>query len=85
SMYLLIWAVVILALVSVVNFLDSRAGRAVRALKFGTVMPEAMGGDTARLKIVIFVYAAVLAGISGWLYAHLQQAVNPTPFGLKYG
>jgi len=71
SMYLLIWVVVILALVSVVNFLDSRAGRAVRALKFGTVMPEAMGVDTARLKIVIFVYAAVLAGISGWLYAHL--------------
>lgn len=85
SMYLLIWAVVILALVSVLNFLDSRAGRAVRALRFGTVMPEAMGVDTARLKIVIFVYAAVLAGISGWLYAHLQQAVNPTPFGLKYG
>jgi len=85
SMYLLIWVVLILALVSVVNFLDSRAGRAVRALRFGTVMPEAMGVDTARLKIVIFVYAAVLAGISGWLYAHLQQAVNPTPFGLKYG
>ncbi len=85
SMYLLIWVVVVLALVSVVNFLDSRAGRAVRALKYGYVMPEAMGVDTARLKIVIFVYAAVLAGISGWLYAHLQQTVNPTPFGLKYG
>ncbi len=85
SMYLLIWVVVVLALVSVVNFLDSRAGRAVRALKYGYVMPEAMGVDTARLKIVIFVYAAVLAGISGWLYAHLQHTVNPTPFGLKYG
>ena len=85
SMYLLIWAVVILALVSVQNFLNSRAGRAVRALKYGYVMPEAMGVNTARLKIVIFVYAAVLAGISGWLYAHLQHAVNPTPFGLKYG
>jgi len=85
SMYLLIWVVVVLALVSVVNFLDSRAGRAVRALKYGYVMPEAMGVDTARLKVVIFVYAAVLAGISGWLYAHLQHTVNPTPFGLKYG
>ena len=85
SMYVLIWIVAILALVSVQNFLNSRAGRAVRALKTGTVMPEAMGVDTARLKIVIFVYAAVLAGISGWLYAHLQHAVNPTPFGLKYG
>ncbi|WP_082221440.1 branched-chain amino acid ABC transporter ATP-binding protein/permease [Herbaspirillum chlorophenolicum] len=85
SMYVLIWVVAILALVSVQNFLNSRAGRAVRALKFGTVMPEAMGVDTARMKIVIFVYAAILAGISGWLYAHLQHAVNPTPFGLKYG
>jgi len=27
----------------------------------------------------------MLAGVSGWLYAHLQHAVNPTPFGLKYG
>jgi branched-chain amino acid transport system permease protein len=37
------------------------------------------------MKIVIFVYAAVLASISGFLYAHLQRAVNPTPFGLNHG
>src|SRR5450830_689161 len=85
SMYVLIWVVVILALISVKNFLNSRTGRAVRALKFGYVMPEAMGVNTAWIKIVIFVYAAMLAGVSGWLYAHLQHAVNPTPFGLKYG
>jgi len=85
SMYMLIWVVVILALVSVKNFLNSRTGRAVRALKFGYVMPEAMGVNTVWLKIVIFAYAAMLAGVSGWLYAHLQHAVNPTPFGLKYG
>jgi len=34
---------------------------------------------------VIFVYAAVLAAISGFLYAHLQRSVNPTPFGLNHG
>ena len=85
SMYVLIWVVAILALVSVKNFLNSRTGRAVRALKFGYVMPEAMGVNTVWLKIVIFAYAAMLAGVSGWLYAHLQHAVNPTPFGLKYG
>jgi len=85
AMYVLIWSVVILALISVMNFLNSRTGRAVRALKFGHVMPEAMGVNTAWIKIVVFVYAAMLAGVSGWLYAHLQHAVNPTPFGLKYG
>ena len=37
------------------------------------------------MKVVIFVVAAMLACVSGFLYAHLQRAVNPTPFGLNYG
>ena len=48
-------------------------------------MAEAMGINTAWMRVVIFVYAAVLAAISGFLYAHLQRAVNPTPFGLNHG
>ena len=48
-------------------------------------MAEAFGVDAGRLKIVIFVYAALLACISGWLYAHLQRFVNPTPFGINQG
>ena len=44
-----------------------------------------MGVNTAWMKIVIFVIAALLACISGWLYAHMQRAVNPTPFGLNQG
>jgi branched-chain amino acid transport system permease protein len=48
-------------------------------------MAEAMGINTAWMKVVIFTYAAILASISGFLYAHLQRAVNPTPFGLNYG
>ncbi len=42
-----------------------------------------MGVDTARTKITIFVIAALLASVSGWLFAHLQRAINPTPFGLN--
>ncbi len=48
-------------------------------------MAEAFGVDTVRLKIVVFVYAALLASVSGWLYAHLQRFVNPTPFGINQG
>ncbi|VVD59041.1 ABC transporter permease subunit [Pandoraea terrigena] len=85
QMFYLIWIVVVLAVVSVKNLLDSRPGRAIRALKGGGVMAEAMGVNTAWMKVVVFVYAAVLASISGWLYAHLQRAVNPTPFNLNHG
>ncbi|XQU69160.1 branched-chain amino acid ABC transporter permease [Cupriavidus sp. H18C1] len=85
SMFYLIWVVVLLAVVAMQNLLDSRPGRAIRALKGGGVMAEAMGVNTAWMKVVVFVVAAVLACISGFLYAHLQRAVNPTPFGLNYG
>ncbi|MGE5472043.1 MAG: ABC transporter permease subunit [Bacteroidota bacterium] len=83
--YYLIWSTVLLAILAVRNLLDSRVGRAIRALKGGSVMAEAMGIDTPRTKIVIFLIAALLAGVSGWLYAHLQRFVNPTPFGLTQG
>ena len=48
-------------------------------------MAEAMGVNTPRQKIVIFLIAAVLASVSGWLYAHLQRFVNPSPFALNQG
>jgi branched-chain amino acid transport system permease protein len=85
QMYFLIWVVVLLAVVAVQNLLNSRPGRAIRALKGGGVMAEAMGVNTTWLKIVAFVLAALLACVSGWLYAHMQRAVNPTPFGLNAG
>ncbi|WP_409515248.1 ABC transporter permease subunit [Caballeronia sp. GaOx3] len=85
SIYYLIWVVVLLAVISVQNLLNSRPGRAIRALRGGGTMAEAMGINTAWMRVVIFVYAAVLAAISGFLYAHLQRAVNPTPFGLNHG
>jgi ABC-type branched-subunit amino acid transport system ATPase component/ABC-type branched-subunit amino acid transport system permease subunit len=83
--YYLIWTIALAALWMTGNLLDSRQGRAVRALKGGIDLAEAFGVDAARLKIVVFVYAALLACVSGWLYAHLQRFVNPTPFGLNQG
>ncbi|MDR2154986.1 MAG: ATP-binding cassette domain-containing protein, partial [Burkholderiaceae bacterium] len=85
EMFYLIWAAVILAILAISNLLNSRPGRAIRALRGGGVMAEAMGVNTGWMKVVIFVFAAILASISGFLYAHMQRAVNPTPFGLNYG
>ncbi|HUY02169.1 MAG TPA: branched-chain amino acid ABC transporter ATP-binding protein/permease [Rhodocyclaceae bacterium] len=83
--YYLIWLMLLAMLWAARNLLDSRSGRAIRALKGGGLMAEAMGVDTARLKTAIFLIAALFACVSGWLYAHLQRFVNPTPFGLGIG
>ena len=81
----LIWSVVLLIVWTVHNMLDSREGRAMRALKGGTLMAEAMGVNTTRFKTILFVLAAQYACVSGWLYAHMQGFVNPTPFSLDQG
>jgi len=83
--YFLIWGIALAALWATDNLLDSRPGRAIRALRGQLEMAEAFGVDTVRLKIIVFVYAALLACVSGWLYAHLQRFVNPTPFGINQG
>jgi branched-chain amino acid transport system permease protein len=80
-----IWCTVVIALVLTANLLDSRAGRAIRALRGGAIAAASFGVDTPRTRTLAFVYAAILAGIAGWLYAHLQRAVNPTPFGANAG
>lgn len=83
--YYLIWVAVLLAMWATRNLLDSRPGRAIRALKSGGGMAESFGIHMASYKVIIFVYAALLASVSGWLYAHMQRAVSPSPFGLNYG
>ena len=83
--FALTWTIVVLAALAIIHLLDSRAGRAMRSLRSGTLMAEAMGVSTLRYKIIIFLIAALLASLSGWLFAHFQRTVNPSPFGLKMG
>lgn len=83
--FVLVWAMVVLGAFALQNLLDSRTGRAIRALKSATQMAEAMGVNTFRHKVGIFLIAALFASISGWLFAHFQRTVNPSPFGLKMG
>ena len=85
TIYFAIWIAVLVSALLTMNLLDSRTGRAIRALRRGHIAAEAFGVHTPRAKLLVFIYAAVLAGLSGWLYAHFIRAANPTPFGAQAG
>jgi ABC-type branched-subunit amino acid transport system ATPase component/ABC-type branched-subunit amino acid transport system permease subunit len=85
TIYFAIWIAVLVSALLTMNLLDSRTGRAIRALRRGHIAAEAFGVQAPRAKLLVFIYAAMLAGLSGWLYAHLERAVNPTPFGAQAG
>ncbi|HEX5393728.1 MAG TPA: branched-chain amino acid ABC transporter ATP-binding protein/permease [Rhodocyclaceae bacterium] len=85
KIYYLIWLFALAAFITTDNLLDSREGRAIRALKGGTLMAGAMGADTSRARMIVFLIAALHASAAGWLYAHMQRLVNPSPFNLHHG
>ncbi len=78
-----VWIGVALSVLATLNLLDSRAGRAIRALRGGALAASSFGVSLLATRMLAFCYAAVLAGLAGWLYAHMQRSVNPTPFGLN--
>jgi len=73
-------AVVLLAL----NLIESRTGRALRALHGSEVAAEMMGIDTARAKTGVFVLAALIAALAGSLFAHQQAFVSPDSFNFFF-
>lgn len=80
--YLLIWTFNVAVFVAAYNLLDSRAGRAIRSLR-DPLMAESFGVDATRVKVRVFVLAALLAGLSGWLNVHYVSIVNPGPFNIN--
>ncbi|MGB3276161.1 MAG: branched-chain amino acid ABC transporter ATP-binding protein/permease [Castellaniella sp.] len=82
AMYYLVWAVVGLAFLFSRNLLDSRPGRAIRGLRGGSTLLASVGADAYRLRLSLFVTAALLAGLAGWLYAHMNRFVSPSPFSV---
>ncbi|MCD2174290.1 branched-chain amino acid ABC transporter ATP-binding protein/permease [Rhizobium sp. C4] len=84
-LHAVIWGALLLSGIATLNLLDSRVGRAIRSLRRGSTMAESFGISASYAKLTVFVYAAVLAGLSGWLYAFFQSAVTPSPFNLNSG
>ena len=78
--YYVVLLFVAVAICATQNLLKSRIGRSIRALRAGPAVSEAFGIEIAHTKRVAFIYAALLAAAAGWLYAHMQRSVNPTPF-----
>ncbi len=71
---------VLITLVVVLNLINSRAGRAIKACRDNRIAAESMGVNVTRYKMMAFVTAAVLAGMAGALYGLNSSTVVPTQF-----
>lgn len=76
----LIYVVVVLGCLVVFNFVNSRYGRACKAVREDELASETLGVNTTQVKVLAFVLAALLASIAGWLYAGSFYVIKPDMF-----
>lgn len=82
--YYLIWGSALGATILALNLVDSRVGRALRALHASEVAAASLGVDTDRYKVKIFIFSACLASIAGSLYAHYLSFISPKTFNIFF-
>jgi branched-chain amino acid transport system permease protein len=80
----LTWGGLLLLLGLAGNLMDSRIGRALRAIHGSEAAAEAAGVPTARFKLAIFAAAGASTALAGALYAHYLTFINPSPFGFGF-
>ena len=80
--YFIAWAVVIIGLLILINLIHSRVGRALRSLHDNEEASNAMGVDTSRYKLNVFVISAVFATVAGVFMTHFNASIGPGEAGV---
>lgn len=76
--YYIAWGLLILGMILLRNLIDSRVGRALRSIHGSEEAAAAMGVDTARFKLQVFVLSAVFAAVAGVFLTHYNGGIGPS-------
>lgn len=70
SNFFIAFAVVLLTMFVIMNFVNSKHGRAIKAMKNNKIAAESCGVNLKSYKLLAFVMGAFFAGVAGVLYGH---------------
>jgi branched-chain amino acid transport system permease protein len=76
--YYIAWGVLLIGMVLLRHLIDSRVGRALRAIHSSPEAADSMGVDTARFKLYTFVLSAIFAALAGVLLTHYNGGIGPS-------
>lgn len=81
-LHYLLWGLALLSLLLCLNLVRSGVGRGLAALAGDETAAAALGVDTRRAKVKVFVLSAILASVAGSLFAHTYGFISPDSFGI---
>lgn len=82
SNYYIAWILLTLGVVLLINLIDSRVGRALRAIHGAEDAADSMGVDTTAYKLNVFVLSAVFAALAGVFMTHYNGSIGPSEAGV---
>ncbi len=80
--YYIAWGILTIGALLLINLINSRTGRALRAIHASEEAASAMGINTARSKLYIFVISAVFAAVAGAMLTHYNGGIGPSEAGV---
>ena len=83
-LYILALLLVLLTLMIIQNYIRSKHGRAVTAIRDNEIAARASGINVTKYKLMTFILSAAFAGIAGVLYSYSNYTVQSMKFGYNY-
>ena len=83
-LFLIAFLLVLLTLALVQNFIRSKHGRAVTAIRDNEIAARATGVNVTKYKLIAFIMSAALAGVAGVLYSYSNYTVQSSKFSYNY-
>lgn len=83
-LYIIALILVLITLALVQNYIRSKHGRAVTAIRDNEIAARATGINVTKYKLLTFILSAALAGVAGVLYSFSNYTVQSMKFGYNY-
>ncbi len=83
-LFIISFVLVLVTLAVVQNFIRSKHGRAVTAIRDNEIAAKATGINVTKYKLLAFTLSATFAGIAGVLYSFSNYTVQSAKFGYNY-
>lgn len=83
-LFIISFVLVLLTLAIVQNFIRSKHGRAVTAIRDNEIAAKATGINVTKYKLLTFIMSATFAGVAGVLYSYSNYTVQSAKFGYNY-
>ena len=75
--YYLVWTFALVGIVIALNIVNSRFGRALRAIRAGEEAAQSLGIEVSRYKLQTLAISALYASVAGSLYVHYMIFISP--------